>query len=73
MGLLERIREVAGCAYISDLVRDGYNDKARRALRKIDISEYSLSELADAAEYIFSEKVSFGSESEAKEFFLKHR
>ncbi len=73
MDLLERIKEAVGCEYISDLCGESYNAEARKALLSIDPDGYSLSELSDAANYIFSRKTGFASPDEAKEFFCAEK
>lgn len=73
MNLIERIKEAVGCEYISDLRAEDYNAEAKKALLSINLEEYPLSELSDAADYIFSKKTGFASLDEAEEFFNDHK
>lgn len=50
--LLEFLKYVLGCAYISDLKTKTYKDKAKRILNQLESNEYSFKEIQDALNYI---------------------
>lgn len=53
--LLEFLKHILGCTYISDLRTKQYNDKAKSIiLEKIDLGYYSLNEIKRAIDYICS-------------------
>lgn len=53
LSLLEFIREVLGCKYISDLRQEPFNNRAKLLWSKLDLSHYSLYEICDASKYLF--------------------
>jgi hypothetical protein len=53
ISLLEFIKEVLGCKYISDLRREPLNSRAKLLWSKLDLSHYSLYEICNASQYIF--------------------
>lgn len=69
MGLLEDLKEILGCNYISDLHYGGANKRAKKIMRNMDLSEYSPAELSDAASYLCERDIRFETAEEAKEFF----
>lgn len=52
--LLEFLQHALGCTYISDLHTEQYNEYAKMILDKIDIRNFSLNQIRDAIEYIYS-------------------
>lgn len=52
--LLEFLQHALGCTYISDLHTEQYNEHAKLILEKIDIRNFSLNQIRDAIEYIYS-------------------
>lgn len=52
--LLDFIKYVLGCTYISDLQTEPYNKRAKMILDKLDLRRYSLYQIRDAIEYIYS-------------------
>lgn len=72
MEILEKLRQSAGCGFISDLRYDMNNKLARAAIKDIRISEYSLGEISDAVSYIYGNSIKFNTIDDAKLFFSKH-
>lgn len=71
MEILEWLRESAGCGYISDL-RYGINNKfAKTAVKGIDLSKYTLHEIADAINYIYGNDSKFDTIADVKLFLGK--
>ena len=56
MDMLEFLKYILGCMYISDLRIEPYNEKVRLLFTKLDLREYSLNQIIDAIEYIYTEK-----------------
>jgi hypothetical protein len=54
LDLLEFLQYIVGCDYISDLKNEPYNSKAKLLLSQLDVSYYSLNQIKDATEYIYS-------------------
>lgn len=54
MDLLDFIKYVLGCECMSDLQTHPYNNRAKLILDKLDLREYSLHQIRDAVEYIYS-------------------
>lgn len=53
MDLLDFLKYVLGCTYISDLRIDTYNNRAKIILDNLDLRYYSLNSIRDAIEYIY--------------------
>jgi len=51
--LLEVLRKEVGCAYISDLRTEEYNEKGLKAFEKINLKDYEQSMVDDARRYLF--------------------
>ena len=56
MEFLERLSELANCQYLSDLPRIKPGQDVLNKLQALDLGEYSLQELAEAACYIAGER-----------------
>ena len=69
--LFEELKQIVRCGYISDLRYSPWKEKGREAIARMNLSEYSMFTLEDAAEYLYGEKRSFTSSSEAQEYFRK--
>lgn len=69
--LFDELKKIVRCDYISDLRYDPWMKKAKAAIANMDLSKYSLFTLSDAAEYLYSEKLTFISSSAAQESFRK--
>ena len=52
--LLEFLKYVLGCTYVSDLRTEPYNTRARLILERLYLGYYSLNQIRDAIEYICS-------------------
>lgn len=51
--LLEFLKYILGCTYISDLRTEPYNSKARLILQQLNLKYYTLNQVKDAIEYIY--------------------
>ena len=65
MEFLERLSELANCQYLSDLPRIKPGQDVLNKLQALDLGEYSLQELAEAACYIPGEKKACATREEA--------
>ena len=65
LDLLESLRELVHCAYISDLRFDPYLEQAKRELQKMDVSHYPLPVLEEGIGYLFGFRCRFSSTEEA--------
>ena len=72
MDLFEELKTRIGCQYISDLRFGIDNELAKSTMRKIDVADYSLSELNDMAEYLYQKTVNFETLEEAAKFFSNY-
>ena len=72
MDLFEELKSRIGCQYISDLSFGTDNELAKSIMRKIDVADYSLSELNDMAEYLYQKTVNFETLEEAAKFFSNY-
>ena len=72
MDLFEELKSRIGCQYISDLRFGTDNELAKSIMRKIDVADYSLSELNDMAEYLYQKAVNFETFEEATKFFSNY-
>lgn len=54
LDLLEFLKYILSCEYISDLRTEPYNAKAKLILEKIDIRNFSLNQIKDTIEYVYS-------------------
>ena len=53
LDLLEFLKYILGCTYVSDLRQEPYNSKAKLILKQLNLKKYSLHQLADVFEYIY--------------------
>ena len=72
MDVFEELKSRIGCQYISDLRFGTDNELAKSIMRKIDVADYSLSELNDMAEYLYQKTVNFETFEEATKFFSNY-
>lgn len=72
MDLFEELKSRIGCQYISDLRFGTDNELAKSIMRKINVADYSLSELNDMAEYLYQKTVNFETSEEAAKFFSNY-
>lgn len=52
--LLEFLKYILGCTYISDLRVEPYNSKAKLLLKQLKLDEYSENHVKDIFEYIYN-------------------
>ena len=69
MELLEKLRNRLSCLYISDLRYEPYKLLAKQELQTLNLQEYTLRELTDAAQYLYEANTRFESYEEAAHFF----
>ena len=72
MDLFEELKSRIGCQYISDLRFGTDNELAKSMMGKINVADYSLSELNDMAEYLYQKTVNFETFEEATKFFSNY-
>lgn len=66
--LLEELRVVAGCDYISQLPEPPYGQTALSWLSKFEIEAYSLAEWSDTIAYLLKAKYPFSSHQDVATF-----
>jgi len=71
--IFEELKGIVHCEYISDLRYSPWLEQARMAIAAMDLSEFSLFVLNDAAEYLYGEKPTFASCADAQEYFRRKR
>jgi hypothetical protein len=54
LDILEFLKYIFDCMYISDLRTEPYNERAKHVLDKLDLNKYSLNQIIDAIEYIYT-------------------
>ena len=54
--LFEFLKYILGCTYVSDLRIEPYNTRARLILEQLYLGRYSLNQIRDAIEYLYSKK-----------------
>lgn len=69
--LFSELRELISCSYISDLRYEPYKSAAKVALSRLNLTEYPLPALCDAAEYLYGVNLKFEDYAQAKVFFEK--
>ena len=52
--LLEFLKYILGCAYISDLRINPYRDKAKLILSYLNLNRFSFKQLVDTFKYIYT-------------------
>lgn len=55
LDLLDYLRSIVGCEYISDLRTTLYNSKAKILFEHLDLNYYPLNQIKDAIIYIYAE------------------
>lgn len=53
LDLLDFLKYILGCTYISDLRTKPYNNKAKLIFNKLNLKEYSYEQIIDAFKYIY--------------------
>lgn len=54
LDILEFLKYILDCTYISDLRIEPYNTKVKLLLNKLDLRKYSSNQIIDAIEYIYT-------------------
>jgi hypothetical protein len=74
--LLEDIRTIIGCEFISDLRHEPFNNRARKLISILDLELYPFADITDAVSYLFFSEIPFKSVQQVKEFiqcdFYRH-
>lgn len=52
--LLEFLKYILSCTYISDLIIEPYNTKARLLLKQLNLEKYPIYQIKDAFEYLYN-------------------
>lgn len=65
--IFETLKNILGCEYISDMKFEPYRTKAKEALKSMDLSILSLSDLKDIAQYLY-EKTDFKSKDDILQY-----
>lgn len=67
MDILEKIKDLLGLEYISDMKFEPNKSRAIKLLCELDLSQYSMKSLSDLFQYLLGENKEFGSNEEFKE------
>lgn len=67
--LLDTLRKILGCTYLSDLRYTPFNQLARQEMQRQDLQRFSLTELSEVARYLWETTTVFTDYTEAKHFF----
>lgn len=65
--IFETLKNILGCEYISDMKFEPYRTKAKEALKSMELSILSLSDLKDIAQYLY-EKTDFKSKDDILQY-----
>lgn len=65
--IFETLKNILGCEYISDMKFEPYRTKAKEALKSMEMSILSLSDLKDIAQYLY-EKTDFKSKDDILQY-----
>lgn len=66
--LLEDIRTIIGCEFISDLRYEPFNNRARKLISILDLESYPFADITDAVSYLFFSEGLFENVQQIKEF-----
>ena len=69
--VFEELKKVVRCENISDMRFSPWQEKARKAIACMELSDYPMFALSDAANYLYGEKMEFVSCDDAQEYFRK--
>ena len=72
MGLLEKIQNILGCEYISDIRMGEKLKSAKHLVASLDLSPYPTKDLQDVAEYLYEEDYIGRSREEVISFLKKN-
>ena len=53
LNLLEFLKYILGCTYISDLKNEPYITKAKLILKFLNLKKYSIDQIRDTFEYLY--------------------
>ena len=67
--LFEELRELLLCCYISDMRNEPFRSAAKETLAGMQLRDYPLRALSDAAEYLYGVNLKFDDYAQAEEFF----
>lgn len=67
MDIFEKITEILGLEYMSDMKFEPNRSRAILLISEMDLSQYSMASLSDLFHYIFGEDKKFNSSEEFKE------
>lgn len=67
--LLETICAKVGGEYLSDLHMRSNSRRARRLIARMNLSEYTINEINDAAKYLGFDRTEFATAEEAQDYF----
>lgn len=56
LDLLEFLKYILGCTYISDLRTEAYNVKAKLMLKFLNLKKYPINQIEDTFEYLYSDE-----------------
>lgn len=56
LDLLEFLKHILGCAYISDLRTEAYNVKAKLILKFLNLKKYPINQIEDAFRYLYNKE-----------------
>ena len=72
MDIFEAIAQTVHCPYVSDLRFLPWRESAKKEIKKVKITKFSLNSLSDFIEYVFEEKRNFKSHDEVREYLKAH-
>ena len=70
-GILDELRRIVGCLYISDLHDSGRFEQVKRAVSEIEPDHYSDREWQEAFEYVAGKKIENVTEAQGRSLFEK--
>lgn len=67
--LLEELYVIAGCEYLSELKEKNMRDRLFRAMRQINIRDFTFDEWSEAISYLFGTEVSISQYEDIDTYF----
>ena len=71
IGILDYLKEEAGCTYISDLYQISFLPSIKKVVEQIDPDTFTLRQWNDAAGYISQKKLEFHTVQEVRGYLLE--
>jgi len=71
--LLEELYIIAGCEYLSELKEKNMRDKLFRAVRQINIRDFTFDEWSEAISYLFGVEISISQYEDIDIYLQKNR